>query len=44
MLAFFTPSLVLNWESEIEKFAPDLNAICVIGDNGERMEILKKAE
>ena len=37
-------SLVLNWESEIEKFAPDLNAICVIGDNYERIEILKKAE
>ncbi|MBE7039459.1 MAG: calcium-binding protein [Ruminococcaceae bacterium] len=37
-------SLVLNWESEIEKFSPDIKAICVIGNNTERIEIIKKAE
>lgn len=36
-------SLVLNWESEIYKFTPDLKAVCVIGNNQERTEIMKNA-
>lgn len=36
-------SLVLNWESEIEKFAPDLSVLCVLGSTPERMEIMKDA-
>ncbi len=37
-------SLVLNWESEIEKFAPDLRAVCLIGSNAARAEMMKNLE
>jgi SNF2 family DNA or RNA helicase/uncharacterized Zn finger protein len=37
-------SLVLNWESEIEKFAPSLKKISVIGTMAERSEILNNID
>lgn len=35
-------SLVYNWESEINKFAPDLSVLTVIGDKKRRSSLLKK--
>ncbi len=37
-------SLVLNWEAEIKKFAPQLNAVTVIGTAAEREKQLAQAE
>jgi SNF2 family DNA or RNA helicase len=37
-------SLVLNWESEIERFAPSLKTIAVIGTMAERVEILNNLD
>ncbi len=34
-------SLVLNWEAEIRKFAPELRVLLVIGDAAQRAEILR---
>ncbi|MDF2699300.1 MAG: SNF2-related protein [Haloplasmataceae bacterium] len=34
-------SLVLNWEMEINRFAPGLKALCVIGTQSQRSELLK---
>lgn len=36
-------SLVYNWHSEIERFAPDLSTVMVTGNAEERKEILKNA-
>ena len=36
-------SLVYNWEHEIRKFAPDLTIRSVVGNAGEREEILREA-
>lgn len=36
-------SLVLNWESEIAKFAPELNVLTVLGTASERTETIAKA-
>ena len=36
-------SLVLNWESEIAKFAPELNVLTVLGTASERTEVIAKA-
>ncbi len=35
-------SLVLNWESEIKKFAPDLKSLSLVGTVSERTEKIKK--
>lgn len=37
-------SLALNWESEIQRFAPSLKVATVIGDNAERKEIIDDAD
>ncbi len=37
-------SLTLNWISEIKKFAPELNAVAVIGTAAERAEIIAAAD
>ncbi len=37
-------SLVLNWEKEIQKFAPDICTLPIIGTAGERKKLIKKAE
>lgn len=34
-------SLVYNWESEINKFAPDLSVLVVVGDRSSREQLLK---
>lgn len=35
-------SLVLNWESEINRFAPELRAISVIGDSQQRRDLISQ--
>ena len=37
-------SLVLNWESELEKFAPTITKIAVIGTSAERADILNNSD
>jgi SNF2 family DNA or RNA helicase len=37
-------SLILNWEDEVKKFAPDLSAISVYGTAKKRKEIIKQAQ
>jgi hypothetical protein len=37
-------SLVYNWESEIQKFAPSLEAVTVTGTSGQRKEKIEKGE
>ena len=36
-------SVVLNWERELEKFAPHLKVLCIIGDAAERHSRLERA-
>lgn len=33
-------SLVYNWKAEVAKFTPDLNAVCVAGNNIEREKVI----
>lgn len=35
-------SLMLNWESEIQKFAPELSCCLLVGSGDQRKELLKK--
>ncbi|MDD2190758.1 MAG: SNF2 helicase associated domain-containing protein [Eubacteriales bacterium] len=37
-------SLVLNWQNEIQKFAPELNVLCVMGSLAERKTLLKQMD
>lgn len=37
-------SLVYNWESEINKFAPDISVLLIIGDKENRKELLSNTE
>lgn len=37
-------SLVLNWEREFQKFAPDINVISVIGTARERKQMIKETQ
>ena len=37
-------SLVYNWKSEIERFAPDLNTLMITGNAQEREEKVRQAE
>jgi Superfamily II DNA/RNA helicases, SNF2 family len=37
-------SLVYNWESEIQKFAPDLRTLVIAGNKGEREELIGRLD
>ena len=37
-------SLVLNWQNEIQKFAPGLKALCIVGNLAERKALLKQMD
>lgn len=37
-------TLILNWESEFKKFAPELAVLCVMGNQEERNKLLSKSE
>ncbi len=37
-------SVVLGWQREIARFAPQLSALCVMGDAGTRRQLLETAE
>ncbi|MEG0378559.1 MAG: DEAD/DEAH box helicase, partial [Eubacterium sp.] len=37
-------SLVLNWEKEIERFAPEIKTLTVMGSAADRKEIISKAD
>ena len=37
-------SLVYNWESEVNRFAPDLSVLAVVGEQKKREELLKEYE
>ena len=37
-------SLVYNWKSELERFAPALEAVTVVGSAGERRQLLEEEQ
>ncbi len=37
-------SLVLNWEYEAKKFAPDLKTMCILGGNSDRKQLISRCK